>query len=65
MSKVLYQITAPHFTAGIEVDDVSEVVVYSAPILGWMRGDDLRYVQRYCEKKNWSIKKIENKEQDK
>lgn len=53
----LFQITAPHFVAGLEVR--GQKVVRAAPILGWTVGRSLGRVAAYCREKNWSIVAVE------
>lgn len=49
---MLYQITAPHFCAGIVLEGS---VTRAAPILAYMRGWGLNKVQAYCQKKGWRV----------
>lgn len=60
----LYQVSAPHFTAGIEVDSESGTVVQAAPILKWMIGKkiDLKLLE-YFQKKEWDIKEVKDGDQ--
>jgi hypothetical protein len=55
MSETLAQIKAPHFTAGLLLQD--DLVVEAAPIIGYMKKnswtrDDVR---NYCRDKGWTI----------
>ena len=48
---MLVQVTAPHFCAGIVIENGKSVK--AAPILAWTLGKDWGYLQRYFERKNW------------
>jgi len=50
---MLAQIKAPHFTAGIVLED--DVVSVAAPIVKYMVGWHRNYVRDYCQKKRWKI----------
>jgi hypothetical protein len=50
----VYTINAPHFNAGIMVDD-KFTVVQAAPIIRYMIGWDLGDVMEYCEKRKWDF----------
>jgi hypothetical protein len=52
MSEKLYQITAPHFVAGLVTE--ANKVTESAPILGYMAGWYIGRVRSYCERKGWT-----------
>lgn len=54
----LFQIKAPHFTAGFELADGK--IRYCAPIIQWMqdRGWYLREIQAYCKAKGWELNEI-------
>jgi hypothetical protein len=56
---MLAQITAPHFTAGIELEN--ERVVRAAPIVGYMWGWNRDYVRWYCQKKGWTVRVLKDK----
>ena len=49
--ETLWQITAPHFCAGVVV--VSNVVTEAAPILKWTIGKPWREVREYAKSKGW------------
>jgi len=49
---MLVQIQAPHFTAGIEVNE-HKIVTRAAPILKWTINKSLKQVLDYCKKKNY------------
>jgi hypothetical protein len=51
--ETLAQIKAPHFTAGIVLQD--NVVVIAAPIVKYMVGWPRPKVRAYCTGKNWPI----------
>lgn len=50
----LFQITAPHFTAGIVIID--GIVSDAAPIVGYMRGWNAARAMNYCQRKGWGMK---------
>jgi hypothetical protein len=50
---LLAQITAPHFTAGIVLEN--DRVVTVPPILKYMWGWHRNYVRDYCKRKGWTI----------
>ena len=55
-SKMLYQVIAPHFTAGFEVWD--GVVFEAAPIIKYMSGWGIGKVRRYCVQKGWELNDV-------
>lgn len=55
---VLYQITAPHFVAGLEARAEDDVVVAAAPILKWSIGANLHYVDQWARRKGYEIKRV-------
>jgi len=55
---LLYQILAPHFTAGISVD---KVVHRAPPIIKYMIGWQINQVEDYCRKKHWKIEAVPEK----
>lgn len=48
---MLWRIEAPHFVAGLVVEDGR--VVEAAPILGWANGKEWREVRAYCKRNGW------------
>ncbi len=52
----MYQVTAPHFCAGLIVD--GEKVVRAAPILGWTVGKSRDELRRYFARKKWSVRYV-------
>ena len=54
----LYEIMAPHFTAGIELDDVSDRVVKAAPIVRYMEGWGIKDVIAYCARRGWKLELV-------
>lgn len=54
---MLYQITAPHFCAGLEVAP-GGVVYNAAPILRWTIGKQYSYVSRYCQQRGWKTERV-------
>ena len=53
---MLCQITAPHFVAGVIVED--DIVVQAAPILRWTTGKNIYDVVRYADAKHWRLSTI-------
>jgi len=51
------RITASNFCAAAEVEN--SIIVNAAPIIKWMQGSTLWWVQRYCEK--WELEIYEIK----
>ena len=58
--ETLWQITAPHFCAGLVVVDGR--VTVAAPILKWSIGRDWPWVRDYCKRKGWHGKKVKQTE---
>lgn len=56
----LYQITAPHFCAGLVVRE--RHVMKPAPILSYMRGWELAEVRDYCRRKGWRVVEVTDAE---
>jgi hypothetical protein len=54
---MLAQITAPHFVAGIVLDD--GIVATAAPIVKYMVGWNRDRVRDYCHQKAWHIRVIQ------
>jgi len=50
----LYQITAPKFSAGLEVGDRG-TVIKAAPIIAWAVGKTIGEIKFYCRLKEWKI----------
>jgi hypothetical protein len=56
----LWQISAPHFVAGLEVDD-DDMVCKAAPILSWTLGKYWYQVKGViCHRYRWHIERITN-----
>jgi hypothetical protein len=53
---LLAQINAPHFCAGIVLEN--DRVVKVPPILNYMWGWHRDYVRNYCDRKHWTIKVV-------
>ena len=51
----LWQITAPHFCAGLVVDLQSNVIVEVAPILGWALHRSWQATRSYFERRGWRV----------
>lgn len=47
----LYQVSAPHFCAGIVT--IAGRIVEAAPVLAWAKGMTLFEFERYCKRKGW------------
>ena len=54
--QLLYQVTAPHFCAGIVVDEYK--CLEAAPILGWAVGRQRSYLRRYFKRKGWIVRYV-------
>jgi hypothetical protein len=54
----MYQITAPHFVAGFEVDRASSICNDAAPIIKWVIGRHLFNIMMYCKREGWGIKEV-------
>jgi hypothetical protein len=52
---ITVRIEAPHFVAGVDVDEKDDRVVHAAPIVSYMRGWSAARVLAYCAKKDWSV----------
>lgn len=50
---ILYQVKAPHFCAGLIVDETR--VIDAAPILRWSMGKTRKYLKDYFERKGWKV----------
>ena len=50
---MLFQVTAPHFCAGLVVD--GDRVVRAAPILRWTVGKNRAYLREYFTRKGWRV----------
>ena len=60
--KMLYQIKAPYFTAGLffgysKGDDL--FVMEAAPIIKYMKGWNLNRLENYCKRKGWDCNEVE------
>lgn len=55
MSTSVMCIDAPHFFAGILIDDDSGVVIEAAPIIRYMTYWYVHQVEEYVQKKGWKI----------
>lgn len=52
----LYQIKAPHFTAGIITQN--GWITEAAPILNYAKGKALTWLEAYCNKRRWRITEV-------
>jgi hypothetical protein len=52
----MYQITAPNFVAGVIVED--GVVIQAAPILFYLVGEHIDYIQQACESWGYKLKEV-------
>lgn len=63
MKRMLMQVAAPNFTAGVELEadfranPVNAEHCQIAPILRFMRGWSLDEIERYCYAKGWKLQK--------
>jgi hypothetical protein len=57
MTELLAQVSAPHMCAGLVL--VNARVTQAAPILSYMRGWTARRVKDYCDRKGWTIERVE------
>lgn len=55
----LYQVTAPHFCAGIVLSN-SGFVTEAAPILKWTIGKSENYLADYFKRKGWKVAKVDS-----
>jgi hypothetical protein len=53
----LFQIKAPHFTAGIILEDGK--TIKTAPIIRYMKGWSVPEVLHYCRKNAWTCIEVE------
>lgn len=60
MRETLYQVTAPHFTAGVVV--YSGVINKTAPILKWAKGKDLVEFKKYAKSQGWTVERVNREE---
>lgn len=51
---ILWQITAPHFCAGL--NELDGRVNDAAPIISWTIGRDVEWLCSYCRKKGWTMR---------
>lgn len=56
MEEEIISIDAPHFCAGVVL--INQDVVYTAPILHYMKGWKLQRVISYTRKKGWRWEKV-------
>ncbi len=56
MTKIEYQITAPHFCAGVTV--VDDFVLEAAPILKWTRTKRWAEVRSWAERKGYTVEEV-------
>jgi hypothetical protein len=52
----LVRIDAPHFVAGILIEN--DHVVRGAPIIAWMIGKPEGFVEWYCRRKGWLFDRV-------
>lgn len=55
--EVLYQITSPHYTAGLLFNTKTDTCIQAAPILSWMVGKTFRMLAKYCETKGYTLER--------
>ncbi len=54
----LYRVTCAYFCAGLIIDPETEIVIATAPILKWARGQSLTTVEFLCRRRDYAIKGI-------
>lgn len=54
-----YRVVAPHFVAGVTVDDEASFIRIAPPILGWSIGKDWLWFRSYALRKGWRIEPLE------
>lgn len=52
---MLYQVRAPHFTAGVVTDDRTQTIVLAAPILRWAVGKPMSELTSWVISKRGTI----------
>jgi hypothetical protein len=62
MRETLYQVSAPHFTAGVLV--YSGVVTKAAPILKWAIRQDFTEFRKYAKSKGWTVARVSREEKE-
>jgi hypothetical protein len=60
---MLVQVTAPHFCAGLVLDETG-TVVEAAPILGWTVGKHWRELRPYFAKRRWTARRVTERSRD-
>ena len=58
MQTLLARIVAPHFVAGIELN-LNGGLHRCAPIVAYMRDWPPRRIKTYCDRKRWSIARVD------
>jgi hypothetical protein len=53
---MIIQITSNYFTAGCVLED--SICIRAAPIIHYLKGKDLSFIEFYCKKKKWKLIKI-------
>ena len=51
-----YQVQAPHFCAGVVIDQWG-IVIRTAPILRWAQGKRWVDLQSFCKRKGWKLER--------
>lgn len=59
MSRKLYQIYAPHFTAGFITSDTGLSIAESAPILKHLRGKSLVFAAGWCNRQGYTLLRLD------
>jgi hypothetical protein len=57
MRVIIAQITAPHFVAGLELEN-GKVARIAAPIIGYMIGWTEANIQQYVKRKGWKYEPL-------
>lgn len=58
----LYRITTPRFCGGVVA--INFVVKEAAPCYGWAVGKHINYINWYCEKQDWQVENLEEKDKE-
>jgi len=54
---MLYQATTKYFCAGLETDEAGNVVL-AAPIIRWMLGKNIQFVEKWLAGKDGTLTKV-------
>ena len=54
----LWQVTAPHYVAGL-IEAQDGVIINAAPIIKWAAGNNIRWFKWWCAKKGYRLEVVE------